>query len=187
MTSSQGFEHFVRKHQNMVFTTAVRIVGNKTDAEDIAQEVFLRAFKHYDSISQSETAGGWLKVVTRNLCINHLTRYRNRWKMFTDQFTRRGKGEDVEYFFLPEDEAGALDPDKIDRKEIIGQALHALPEKQRVPLVLYHFENMSYLEIARHLRLSLSKVKTDIFRGRRALKKILLITLDYSDENLTES
>lgn len=171
----------------MVYTTAARIVGNKTDAEDIAQEVFLRAFKHYDSISQSETAGGWLKVVTRNLSINHLTRYRNRWKLFTDQFTRRGKGEDVEYFSLPEDEAGALDLENIDRKEIIGQALRALPEKQRLPLVLYHFESMSYLEIARSLRISLSKVKTDIYRGRRTLKKILSITLDYSDENHTQS
>ncbi len=166
----------------MVFTTAARIVGNETDAEDIAQEVFLRAFKHYDSISQSETAGGWLKVVTRNLCINHLTRYRNRWKMFTDQFTRRGKGEDVEYFYLPEDESTRLDLENIDRREIISQALQALPAKQRVPLILYHFEHMSYKEIARHMGHSLSKIKTDIFRGRKALKIVLSRSLERDHE-----
>lgn len=166
----------------MVFTTAARILGNKTDAEDIAQEVFLRAFKHYDSISQSETAGGWLKVVTRNLCINHLTRYRSRWRTFTDQFSRRVAGREDEVISLPEDESSALDLENIDRREIIAQALHALPSKQRVPLILYHFENMSYREIATHLKISLSKTKTDIFRGRRALKKVLLRTLKDSHE-----
>ena len=162
----------------MVFTTAARILGNETDAEDIAQEVFLRAFKHYDSISQSETAGGWLKVVTRNLCINHLTRYRSRWRTFTDQFSRRGAGREEGFIPLPEDESSALDLDNIDRREIIAQALQALPSKQRVPLILYHFENMGYREISSHLKISLSKTKTDIFRGRRTLKKVLLRTLE---------
>lgn len=171
----------------MVFTTAARILGNETDAEDIAQEVFLRAFKHYDSISQSKTAGGWLKVVTRNLCINHLTRYRSRWRTFTDQFSRRGAGEEDEGISLPEDESSALDPENIDRREIIAQALQALPSKQRVPLILYHFEHMSYKEIARHMGLSLSKIKTDIFRGRRALKKVLSRTLEDGHEAYTES
>ena len=166
----------------MVFTTAVRILGNEADARDIAQEVFLRAFKHYDSISRSDTAGGWLKTVTRNLCINHLTRYRNRWSMFTDHFSRRGEWGDDEEIVLPEDESSALDLDNLDRREIIAEALQALPEKQRVPLVLYHFENMSYNEIASHLKLSLSKIKTDIFRGRRTLKKILLRTLEENHE-----
>lgn len=166
----------------MVFTTAARILGNETDAEDIAQEVFLRAFKHYDSISQSETAGGWLKVVTRNLCINHLNRYRSRWRTFTDQFSRRGTGKEDAVISLPEDESSALDLENIDRREIIAQALQALPSKQRVPLILYHFENMSYREIASHLKISLSKTKTDIFRGRRALKKVLLRTLKDSHE-----
>jgi RNA polymerase sigma-70 factor (ECF subfamily) len=49
MTSTHGFEDFVRSYQNMVYSTAVRILGNETDAQDIAQEVFLRAFKHYDT------------------------------------------------------------------------------------------------------------------------------------------
>lgn len=162
----------------MVFTTAARILGNETDAEDIAQEVFLRAFKHYDSISQSETAGGWLKVVTRNLCINHLTRYRSRWRTFTDQFSRRDTGKEDEVISLPEDASSALDLENIDRREIIAQALQALPTKQRVPLILYHFENMTYREIASQLKISLSKTKTDIFRGRRALKKVLSRTLE---------
>lgn len=178
MTSTHGFEDFVRSYQNMVYSTAVRILGNETDAQDISQEVFLRAYKHFESISRSETVGGWLKTVTRNLCINHLTRYRNRWTIFTDQFSQRGADGVDEKLILPEDEGSAMALNNLDRSEIISKALAALPDKQRVPLVLYHFENMSYVEIGHQLNVSLSKVKTDISRGRRALKTILIRTMD---------
>lgn len=182
MTSTHGFEDFVRSYQNMVYTTAVRILGNETDAQDIAQEVFLRAFKHYESISQSETAGGWLKTVTRNLCINHLTRYRKRWTMFSDQFGRRGEDGDEGEIVLPEDESSTMDLDNIDRSELIAEALQALPEKQRVPIALYHFEELSYEEIATQMKVSLSKIKTDISRGRQALKKVLARTMEDDHE-----
>ena len=162
----------------MVYSTAVRILGNETDAQDIAQEVFLRAYKHYESISQSETAGGWLKTVTRNLCINHLQRYRNRWSMFTDQFSRKGDEGDGEEIILPEDETSTMDLDNLDRKEIISDALMELPDKQRIPLYLYHFEELSYDEIAKQMKVSLSKIKTDISRGRQALKKVLARTME---------
>ncbi len=162
----------------MVYSTAVRILGNETDAQDIAQEVFLRAYKHYESISQSKTAGGWLKTVTRNLCINHLTRYRNRWSMFTDQFSRKGDDGGEEEVVLPADESSTMDLNNLDRSEIISEALIQLPEKQRVPLSLYHFEDMSYDEIAQQLKVSLSKIKTDISRGRQALKKVLARTME---------
>lgn len=166
----------------MVYSTAVRILGNETDAQDISQEVFLRAYKHFDSISKSETAGGWLKTVTRNLCINHLTRYRNRWSLFTDQFSRKGADGDDEEIVLPADESSAIDLDNLDRSEIISNALETLPEKQRVPLVLHHFENMSYDEISHQLKVSLSKVKTDISGGRKALKTILIRTMEDNHE-----
>jgi RNA polymerase sigma-70 factor (ECF subfamily) len=59
------------------------------------------------------------------------------------------------------------------RHELVEQALRALPEHQRVPLVLYHFEEMSYEQIAEQLRVSLPKIKTDIQRGRAAMAKLL--------------
>jgi len=67
MTDPQQFEVFVKSYQNMVFSTAVRLLGNPTEAEDIAQEVFLKAFERFEELSVSPTAGGWLKTVTRNL------------------------------------------------------------------------------------------------------------------------
>lgn len=76
------FTTFMRNYQDMVYSTAVRLLGNDAQAEDISQEVFLKAYERYDDLSTSPTAGGWLKTVTTNLSINHLQRYRKRWSFF---------------------------------------------------------------------------------------------------------
>jgi len=84
MTDAEPFEAFVRRYQDMVFATAVRLLGNVSDAEDAAQTVFLRAFERYSQLAGHPGAGGWLKTATRNLCFNHLSRYRARWKFFSE-------------------------------------------------------------------------------------------------------
>src|SRR5215813_13913389 len=84
MTDADRFEAFVREFQDMVFGTAVRLLGNSTEAEDIAQTVFLRAFEHGREVIDNPRAAGWLKIVATNLCLNHLTRYRARWQFFSE-------------------------------------------------------------------------------------------------------
>src|SRR5512132_4640309 len=84
MTESDPFEAFVREYQDMVFATALRLLANPAEAEDIAQTVFLRAFERFSAISTSPTAAGWLKTVATNLCLNHLARYRARWQFFSE-------------------------------------------------------------------------------------------------------
>ena len=83
MITPVDFTTFMRNYQDMVFSTAIRLVGNEAQAEDISQEVFLKAYEHFESLQTSPTAGGWLKTVTTNLSLNHLTRYRNRWRFFS--------------------------------------------------------------------------------------------------------
>ena len=117
-------------------------------------------------------------VKNSDQCLNHLTRYRNRWSTFTDQFSRKGDDGSEEEIILPQDESSTMDLDNLDRSELISEALMQLPDKQRVPLTLYHFEEMSYDEIADQMKVSLSKIKTDISRGRQALKKILARTME---------
>src|SRR6478736_431659 len=88
MTEPNHFETFMRAYQNMVFSTAVRLLGNDAEAEDIAQDVFLKAYERFQELSQSPTVGGWLKTVTTNLCLNHLSRYRARWRFFSEMLSR---------------------------------------------------------------------------------------------------
>jgi RNA polymerase sigma-70 factor (ECF subfamily) len=163
----------MRAHQNLVFSSAVRITGNAAQAEDIAQEVFIKAYEHFDNLRSSETAGGWLRTVARNLSLNYATRHRRRWRLFSEMATgEEDEGGDFQDG-LPSPEVTADGTLGAQRSVLIEEALRSLPEHQRLPLVLYHFEEMPYEEIAAQLKISLAKVKVDIHRGRAALAKAL--------------
>jgi RNA polymerase sigma-70 factor (ECF subfamily) len=170
MTDAERFEAFVREYQDMVFATAVRLLGGAAEAEDIAQTVFLRAYERFAAIEGSPTAAGWLKTVTTNLCLNHLSRYRARWQFFSELDLGDGEGEPFSAS-IPSAPGATLDAR--ERQEMLESAIQALPDHQRVPLVLFHFEDMSYQEIASSLGISLAKVKSDVHRGRERLKKVL--------------
>jgi RNA polymerase sigma-70 factor (ECF subfamily) len=170
MTDPDRFEAFVREYQDMVFGTAVRLLANPVEAEDIAQTVFLRAFERFSSIETSPTAAGWLKTVTTNLCLNHLTRYRARWQFFSE-LDRVENGERYEATVPAPTTRDVIED--ASRQERLERALQALPDHQRVPLVLFHFEDMTYKEIAVALGISVAKVKTDIHRGRETLKRAM--------------
>jgi len=177
MTDAQQFEAFMHNYQNMVFSTAMRLLANQSEAEDISQEVFLKAYVRFTELKESKTAGGWLKTVATNLSLNHLSRYRARWSFFSDLLSRSGEEEEKELEFpAPQD----LEEDiaQADRHELVDKALQKLPPAQRVPLVLYHMEGMRYEDIAAKLNISLGKVKTDIFRGREALRQKLRLQLE---------
>ena len=155
----------------MVFATAVRLLGNAADAEDAAQTVFLRAFQHRSRLVAIPAVAAWLKTTTRNVCLNHLTRYRSRWTLFSELDAEGSPGSYEQA--LESRVARALDNEFLDRHERLEQAVRRLPDHQRVPLVLYHIEELSYERIAETLGVSLGKVKTDIHRGREALRRVL--------------
>ncbi len=173
-TDTTQFEPFLLQYQDMVYATAFRLLGREAEAEDISQEAFLRAWNHWEELAGSPTAGGWLKTVTRNLCLNHLERYRNRWKFFSE--LKAADAADDEdgleaTFAAPETlEAEVL---TTDQRRVLEDALQKLPGAQRLALVLFHYEDLDYAEIAARLKVSLGKVKTDIHRARATLFKKL--------------
>lgn len=168
----------MQTYQDMVFSTAARLLGNHAQAEDIAQEVFLKAYVHFARLQTSSSAGGWLKTVTTNLALNHLSRYRRRWRLFADLPDDQSEMETPELNLpLPDTLMEGIHHEQ--RQQLLERALRQLPEHQRVPLVLHHFEDLSYCEIAKRLQVSLAKIKIDILRGRIALAKRL------SAENMT--
>ena len=158
------FATFMRAYQDMVFSTAARLTGNDAQAQDIAQEVFVRAYENFEHLRESAAAGGWLKTVATNLSLNHLTRYRRRWRLFSEE-------PSVPEVPLPD--TLLADLSREEQCALVDDAIARLPDHQRVPLVLYHFEDLSYQEIAARLRISIAKVKTDIQRARAALAGLL--------------
>ena len=168
------FETFVAAHQDMVFATAVRLLGRPADAEDVAQTVFLKAWERFDELGENPSAPGWLRTVATNLCLNHLTRHRRRWQLFSEM-GREGEEHDVDPVdqLISTVESPSASMERAQRDAGLEAAVRQLPDSQRVPLVLFHFEERSYQEIAGMLGVSLGKVKTDIHRGRMALRGYL--------------
>jgi RNA polymerase sigma-70 factor (ECF subfamily) len=165
VTIEEKFEVFLLEFQDMVFATALRLLGNPAEAEDVAQTVFLRAFERFGDLDGNPSAPGWLKTVATNECLNHLARYRKRWSFFAvapETRLRQGSGGQAQSDLEQQDDYRALDA-----------ALRALPASQRVPIVLFHFDELSYQQIADRLKVSISKVKSDIHRGREALRAVL--------------
>src|SRR6266568_3128933 len=99
MTDAEQFETFMREYQNMVFSTAMRLTANAAEAEDISQEVFLKAYERFGELQHSPTAGGWLRTVATNMSLNHLSRYRSRWSFFSELAGRAGEGDEKEVEF----------------------------------------------------------------------------------------
>jgi len=175
MADADPFDAFVREFQDMVFATAVRLLGREAEAEDVAQSVFLKAFERFSALDGNPAAPGWLKTVTTNDCLNHLSRHRARWRLFSELDRRNTPGRAPTLAFSALLEAPAAHaPDAVYEQAASAQrleeAVRALPDHQRVPLVLFHFEEWSYQQIATALGVSLGKVKTDIHRGRETLR-----------------
>src|SRR5436309_14252112 len=129
MTDVPRFEAFLLAYQDMVFATAVRLVGRAADAEDIAQTTFLKAWERFHELDNNPAAGGWLKTVATNLSLNHISRYQSRWRLFSELSPDRGDAVDAAPFearIAADDETDAplLRADELAR---IEQALRALP------------------------------------------------------------
>jgi RNA polymerase sigma-70 factor (ECF subfamily) len=178
----------MRAHQDMVFTTAARLLGDDAQAEDVAQDVFVKAFEHFAQLRASPAAGGWLRTVARHQALNHLTRYRRRWRLFSELRAGSAARAGGERAAAADSAAAAADvplpnaalPDTLladvdagQRHALIEEALRRLPQAQRLALLLYHFEELSYDESAAQLHISLAKLKSDILRGRAALRAAL--------------
>ena len=166
----------MRAYQDMVFSVATRLLGSDRQAEDIAQEVFVKAYEQFETVREIESVGGWLKTVTTNLCLNHLSRYRKRWRLFSEVSRKDDDDEDVEFDVdLAADGVGNdvvfEELQSQEQKQILEKTWMQLPDHQRVQLMLYHYEGMSYEAIASQMNISLSKLKTDLMRGRAALVK----------------
>src|SRR5260370_27593417 len=140
MTDVPQFEAFVRRYQDMVYGTAVRLLGSPAEAEDAAQTVFLKAFQRFDEVGASPAAPGWLKTTTRHVCLNHLSRYRARWQFFS-QLTRAAGRDYADSLGSPVSHARHLE--QAAAREELEPALSALPDPQRVPTLPCHFQDMS--------------------------------------------
>jgi RNA polymerase sigma factor (sigma-70 family) len=167
--TQENFKHLVSAHRQMVFTACMGVLHNTDDANDITQDVFLKAYENISSFRGEAEIKTWLYRIAINKSINALKRLR-----------RVDAQADIK---SSKTEIGGADRD-LEENEIrnaIQQALSKLPENQHKAFVLSKYNDLSYKEIAEIMNTSLSSVESLLHRAKQALQKHLL---HFYEENI---
>ena len=163
-----AFEEIVRENEKTVFNLALRQLGNREDAEDAAQDVFIKAYTALGSFRGDSKISVWLYRITCNVCTDILRKRRDAVSLSVE--TEDGEAE----LELPDER---FDPvaltERKDLREQVGEALKKLPEDARQILLLREIGGMSYEEISETLELDIGTVKSRIFRARKKLCALL--------------
>lgn len=159
----RAFEELVRKYRGEIYDLCARIGGSRTEADDLTQDTFLKAYENLASFRGDASPRTWLYRIAHNRSVT-FTRRLKRWRM-----TRGPEGED-----LPELPELTTDPDDrgVETRDLARRAQRAvaqLPPKQRTAVVLRTTREMPYAEIAEVMGTSLSTAKTNVHHG---LKKV---------------
>lgn len=168
----RAFEELLKKYRNPVYSICFRMVKNHSDAEDLAQDVFIRTFNVLDKYNPSYPFSSWLYRITSNLCIDFIRR-RKGGIVSIDEPVPGSEGE------MPRQIAAeTVDPDREmenrEMMEVLEQAIAELPEHYRIIVILRHQEQLSYEEISDNLGIPLGTVKARIHRARNMIKEIFM-------------
>ena len=156
---NEAYGELVRRCQDGVFNVCYRMLGERREAEDLAQEALLRGYQRLASFDSARPFGPWIRRVAANLCLNHLKATAN---------TPEPLEEPEALPAAPEDDPAALQ-EQAEGAQTLRRMIASLPPSQRAVIELNHFQGLSYLEIAQELALPLSDVKSYLFRARRLL------------------
>ena len=166
---SAAFEDIVRAYEKTVYHLALRQLGSREDAEDAAQEVFLKAYTGLSSFRGESRLSVWLYRITCNVCIDFLRRRRETVSLSQEN----DEGEPLELELPDERFDPAALAERREVREQLGKALQALPDQAREILLLRELGGQSYDEIAATLDIDLGTVKSRIFRARKKLCALL--------------
>jgi RNA polymerase sigma-70 factor (ECF subfamily) len=165
-----AFAELVEKYKQPVMNLACRTVRDATEAEDLAQNVFVQVYKSAHRYKSSAKFSTWLFTIARNLCLNEIRR-RSRHPADSIDASRSEHSDEGPQQFP--DKGAIAAPERLLQDELeekIEEALAELPENQRTAILLCRQEELSYEEIAEVLGCSLSATKSLIHRGRETLK-----------------
>jgi len=156
-----ALDEIVRRHQTRVFNLACRMLRNREEAEDVAQEAFLRAFDALPRLRDDASFGSWLCRIAANLCLARLRSAAWRAEVPTDPS------------LLPGLEADRRDAPTPDFSDAVRSAITRLPPKYRLAVVAFYLEGRSYAEAARAFGMPVRTFKTRLYRARKMLRDTL--------------
>jgi RNA polymerase sigma-70 factor (ECF subfamily) len=161
-----AFGELVRRYQASIFNVCYRMTGERREAEDMAQEAFIRAYQRLSLFDLERPFGPWMRRVAVNVCLNTLQK----------QVVGLALDDEVD-IFRRDHSTRINEPEKVSEQMETAQALRSalgeLPLHYRAVIELRHFQELSYAEFAEQLRIPLSDVKSHLFRARRLLAEKL--------------
>ena len=162
----RAFRDLVERHQDAVVGTVSKMLGNVNDSEDIAQQVFIRVWKHAKRYKPKNKFTTYLYTITRNLVYNESRRRSRKKTVSTNQL------EEDYHLQHPGDPSAQPDATllELELRQAVDNAIQLLPKNQRLAVILRRYENLPYEEIAVVLKTSVSSVKSLLFRARTTLK-----------------
>jgi RNA polymerase sigma-70 factor (ECF subfamily) len=168
----QAWETIVRQHWRKVFNVAYKFVGKHDEAEDLAQDIFLKIFKSLQTFDRRANFQTWLISVSRNLCIDHYRSVRKERETI-DRDVDPGDLSPTSHEVSP-----YVALEQHDRVVLLREALETLPETLRTAVLLRDIKELSYQEIATELKLPEGTVKSRINRGRTELARQIRVLRD---------
>jgi RNA polymerase sigma-70 factor (ECF subfamily) len=161
----RAFEKLVLRHQRRVVANCRYITRDPNNAEDLAQEVLVKAFFGLRGFEGRSTFGSWLQRIKINHCLNYLKKQAGRSYVGVEE-REVEEFDELKVHATAEQQAGA-----ISDRQVISQVLDSMSSTLRIPLVLCDMDELSYEEIALSLRISLSAAKMRIKRGREEFRE----------------
>lgn len=153
-----AFSHLVAAYQGPVFNLAYRMLGNAVEAEDAAQETFIRMYSKLHTFQPERKLSSWVLSIASHYCIDRLRRRRGEWLSLD---------EEPVAMMLPSRQAGPEDlAQRAETREDVQRLVDRLAPSYRVPLILRYWHDLSYAEIAEVMGLTVQAVKSRLHRAR---------------------
>jgi len=170
------FEELFERYSSMVYGLAFHILGDREEALDVSQEVFLTIYRKLDSFRGESSLKTWIYCIAANRSANRFrwwNRIRRRGTVSLEEHLAKGPEREVSCHWRSEIESPEHALLMQEEREEIQRLLLQLPLQQRIAVIMRDIEGLSYEEIARSMRISLGTVKSRIARGRETLKRHL--------------
>lgn len=167
----EAFGEIVELFKDKVFQICYRMLGNRHEAEDIAQEAFVRAYVNIHSFNLNKKFSTWLYRIATNLCIDRIRK--KKPDSFLDEEVAGTDGLTLYSQIAAEGKSPDSEVETMELQEIVQREILKLPDKYRIVIVLRYMDDLSLKEISEVLDMPLGTVKTRIHRAREALRKQL--------------
>lgn len=163
----QAFEELMQSHESRIYAIALRMMGNREDAQDCAQDAMVRIYRAMGSFKGQSALATWIYRITMNTCLDELRRRKARKVTSLDSLVDNG--------WSPTDTGDTPEEHglRVEKQNALNQAIQSLPDDMRAAIILRDVKGYSYDEIASILDANVGTIKSRISRGREKLREIL--------------